>query len=58
MRLNEDYIDWVCYECGIKYCNKEPGVATWHLDVCDICHRIRSVTELRDYGYLKEEFCN
>ncbi len=56
MKLNKDYITWVCYECGSKYCNnKVPGVATWHTGLCDICNRVRGVTEPRDFGGLKEE---
>lgn len=55
--------NWVCRECGhqwglwwqegqyrgpIRHC------ATLHEGKCDVCGNKKSVTEPRDYGYLKE----
>lgn len=55
VNLNEDYVIWICFECGEKYGNRECGVATWHPGMCDVCHRLRSVTEPRDFGGLKKQ---
>lgn len=49
-------VHWVCKDCGLKYGNHGiKGIATWHMDTCDICKRSKSVTEIRDFGHLKEE---
>lgn len=46
-------INWVCYECGIKYGNHNPGEGTtWHEgDSCDICGEVKATTAPRDFGY-------
>ena len=49
-------VHWVCKDCGLKYGNHDiRGVATWHTETCEICKRSKSVTEIRDFGYLKED---
>lgn len=50
INLNENYITWICCECGDKYGNHKAGVCTWHPGICDVCNKMRSVTELRDFG--------
>lgn len=50
-----NYPTWICQPCGIKYGKRTSiGVATWHLDTCDICGNTDQVTEPRDFGHLKE----
>lgn len=46
------YPDWVCVECGERYGNRMPKVATWHNGVCGVCGQERIVTEPRDFGHL------
>lgn len=55
MKPNEYYVTWICHECGVKYGKREVGVATWHPGLCDICGRMRAVTEPRDFGGLKKD---
>jgi hypothetical protein len=52
-------IHWVCFDCGIEalknLINKRKKrllISTYHNDRCDVCGQIKSVTEIRDYGYL------
>lgn len=52
------YPDWICADCGDKYGNKECGVSTWHMDICDICGETKPVTEPRDFGHLKKGWEN
>lgn len=49
-----EYPQWICYECGIEHGRRTPGLATWHLDTCDVCGKNRAVTEPRDFGHLKD----
>lgn len=50
----KQYPYWVCRPCGDKHGKREMGVATFHTDKCDICGKVTSVTEPRDFGHLKE----
>lgn len=43
--------NWICHECGLKYGRPKNVVSTWHVELCDYCGKIESVTEPRDYGY-------
>lgn len=58
--MKEDIeIHWVCLKCGEEYCNH--GLlypATWHNGICDMCGKEESVTEIRDFGYLKKGVAN
>lgn len=47
------YPTWVCFECAQKVGGKFPEghLATWHIDICDVCKETKSVTEPRDFGY-------
>lgn len=54
--------DWVCDDCGQKwgrwweqgdYTGPVPHFATYHIDTCNVCSKTKSVTEARDYGYLR-----
>lgn len=47
---DSNYPVWICAYCGNKYGRKGCGVATWHMDFCDICGTYTSVTEPRDFG--------
>ena len=47
-------IQWICLECGTKYGNHKCEVATWHLGECGICKEATSVTEQRDFSYLRK----
>lgn len=50
-------IHQVCHKCGKKYGEHDCGIATWHWGVCDICDRQGSVTEFRDFGYMRRGYC-
>ena len=46
--------DWVCWLCGALHGRRRaPAAATWHDGVCDCCGEEASVTEPRDFGYLR-----
>lgn len=45
--------DWVCSPCGIKKGRRLCGTATFHMDTCGVCGQHTSVTEPRDWGFLK-----
>jgi len=47
-------INVVCHACGLRYGQRVPGLATIHEGRCDICSKYGPVTEVRDYGYLKD----
>ena len=47
---------WVCSDCGDLYGRKPMGTATFHEGTCEVCGEIKSVTEPRDFGYLKPEW--
>jgi hypothetical protein len=44
---------FVCTECAEKAGGKMPKnhIATWHDGKCDICHKLKPVTEPRDFGH-------
>lgn len=55
--------DWVCNDCGRQwglwwdggeYVGPATHCATFHIGKCGVCGEKKSVTEARDYGYLKE----
>jgi hypothetical protein len=54
--------EWVCTDCGTEwgswwdentYTGPEPHYATYHMNMCDVCGQWKSVTEARDFGYLR-----
>ena len=54
---------WVCGSCGKEwgrwwegneYTGPSPHFATYHIDTCEVCKKKESVTEARDYGYLRK----
>lgn len=48
------YPDWVCFKCGINASNgKSFTVSTYHEGKCDVCGKIKSVTEPRDFYHPK-----
>jgi len=53
-KLKKERIHWVCSDCGEKYGKHKAGLSTWHEDICDMCGKRVGVTELRDFGYLKD----
>ena len=53
MKYSADQPVWVCAPCGETWGTKACGIATWHVNQCDVCGKNRAVTEPRDYGYLK-----
>jgi hypothetical protein len=58
-RLAEQkYPEWICKPCGDKYGNRPVGLATWHVDTCDVCGEVTEVTEPRDFGHLKQGWEN
>ena len=55
--------EWVCSSCGEqwgrwwevgKYIGPVPHFATFHMNNCDVCKQQKSVTEARDFGYLRK----
>jgi hypothetical protein len=51
-------IYWVCFDCGKEALTfpenkgkKQSEVSTVHNRLCDVCHRLQPVTEVRDFGY-------
>lgn len=44
---------FVCTECAEAAGGKMPAnhAATWHNGECGICHKIKPVTEPRDFGH-------
>jgi len=54
--------NWVCHDCGQlwgrwyedgEYFGPQPHYATYHTSKCNVCHQEKSVTEARDYGFLR-----
>lgn len=50
--LNQAY--QVCNDCGNKYGNYVAGVSSHWMGKCDVCGEAKSVTEARDFDYLKK----
>ena len=51
------YPSWICRPCGIEHGHREPGIATWHVNTCNLCgSREVLVTEPRDFGHLKSSW--
>lgn len=48
--------DWICHECGIKYCNgTTKRYATYHIGICECCGAEEvPCTEPRDYGHFTQ----
>jgi len=52
----KQYPSVVCFKCGINASKgKSFAVSTYHIDKCDVCGKVKSVTEPRDYYYPKFE---
>ena len=51
--IAENQPAWVCHDCGIFHGRRLCGIATFHTDKCGVCNKTTTVTEPRDYGYLK-----
>ena len=49
-KLENAYV--VCNDCGKKYGEYHNGVSSVWEGKCNVCDRTKSVTEVRDYGYL------
>lgn len=49
-----NYPDWICIDCGLAHGRRNPHIATWHRDRCDVCGTWTEVTEPRDFGRLKD----
>ena len=51
-------IDLVCQDCGkealaqpINQGKKQFLVSTWYNGICDVCHKMKPVTEARDWQF-------
>ena len=44
--------DVICNDCGTKYGKYSVGCSSRWMGTCDVCGKIKGVTEVRDYGYL------
>ena len=58
MTQNNEYPEWICADCGDKHGKAKCGLSTWHEGACEVCGKMTSVTEPRDYGHLKETWKN
>lgn len=58
MKPSTDQPTWVCVACGEKWGRKPCGIATWHMNACQVCGKNKPVTEARDFGYLKQGWNN
>lgn len=61
--VSTDQPNWVCSSCGEKwgrwwengdYVGPTPHFATYHMDDCSVCGKHKSVTEARDYGFMRK----
>lgn len=52
----EDKVNWICSSCAIKGGGITPSIATYHMNICDVCNEWKCVTQLRDYSYPKVVF--
>lgn len=57
MKKKPFYPEWVCFKCGHdaakaqgKYVSE---LSTIHEGRCEVCNKIRAVTQPRDFGYPK-----
>lgn len=46
---------WCCYDCGVKYGDGIPFMATYHDNKCDLCEEEKSVTSPRKFGWPRKE---
>ncbi len=56
MSVSKNQPNWVCGPCGLKWGNGWPKghLGTWHDGKCGVCGKEDSVTEPRDFGYLRD----
>ena len=45
----EEDLSVICFDCGRKRYNREPGCCTFYMAKCDICHQEKNCTEPRDF---------
>lgn len=45
------YPMWVCNECAIKAGGVTSRCSTYHSEKCDVCRKVKAVTQPRDFGY-------
>lgn len=46
--------DVVCRDCGLKYGKYSVGCSSVWIGECNVCGEEKSITEVRDYGYLSK----
>lgn len=49
--MTKDYPVWVCDTCGIAHGKHRTGSSTYHMGICGVCLKGKSVTSPRDFGY-------
>jgi len=45
---------WICHDCGMKAEHDKRKInscATYHEGECDVCQKMKAVTQPRDYGH-------
>lgn len=47
--MEKELAKWICAECAKENNGKPSKLATYNENICDICNRFTSVTELRDW---------
>jgi hypothetical protein len=48
--MKTNYPHWVCQDCGSKASGgKQFQVSTWHKEKCEVCGKVKMVTEVRDF---------
>ena len=52
----KSYPHWVCNDCGLKASGgRSFKISCYHEGKCEVCGKIKTVTEARDYYYPKFE---
>ena len=52
MRKLKPYPCWVCQSCGSKASGgRQFEISCWHKEKCDVCGKVKPVTEARDFFY-------
>ena len=48
----KEYPSWVCKECGLKASKGQSfRISCYHRGRCDVCNKVKEVTEPRDFFY-------
>ena len=54
-----DHPIFICASCGNEHARRSPALdacMTWHVDVCGVCGCVKTCTESRDFGGLRDSW--